>query len=254
MRLAGQHALVTGANRGIGAAIARRLADEGADLTLMVRDPAKAAAVTSDLSGLGIRVAVVAADITDGTAVRRGCETAAAGLGPVTILVNNAGTAASQPFLRTDIGLFERLIAMHLLGPVHAAQAVLPAMLACGAGRIVNVASIAGLQGAPYITAYAAAKHAMVGFTRALAAEVQPKGVLVNAVCPGYTDTELVHGAVQAIVAKTGRSAEDALRTILTSAGQRRLVTMDEVARAVLAYCAPDATASGEARPIMGDA
>jgi NAD(P)-dependent dehydrogenase (short-subunit alcohol dehydrogenase family) len=253
MRLAGQHALVTGANRGIGAAIARHLADEGADLTLMVRDPARAAPVAADLRGLGVRVAVVAADITDGDAVRRGCAAGAAELGPVTILINNAGTAASQPFLKSDVALFERLIAMHLLGPVQAAQSVLPAMVERGFGRIVNVASIAGLVGAPYIAAYASAKHAMVGLTRALAAEFRSKGILVNAVCPGYTDTELVSNGVAMIVARTGRSPEEALRTMLESANQSRLVTIDEVARAVVAYSTPTTTASGEARPLLGD-
>ena len=251
--LIGQHALITGANRGIGAEIARQCAAAGADLTLMVREASRAASVIADLKGADVRVHLVVADVTDGAAVRRGCDAAAKALGPVTLLVNNAGTAASQPFLKTEVATFERLIAVHLLAPVHAAQAVLPAMVERGFGRIVNVASIAGLFGAPYITAYASAKHAMVGLTRALAAEFQPKGILVNAVCPGYTDTELVSNAVQAIVTKTGRTADDALRTILDAAGQRRLVTSDEVARAVLAYCDPASTRTGEARPLMGD-
>lgn len=253
MRLAGQHGLVTGANRGIGAAVARHFADAGADVTLMVRDTARAGPIADDLRRRGVRVIVVAADVTDGAAVRRGCVAAAAELGPISLLVNNAGVAASQPFLKSDIALFERMIAMHLLAPVHAAQVVLPSMIERGFGRIVNVASIAGLHGAAYITAYASAKHAMVGLTRALAAEVRAKGILVNAVCPGYTDTELVSSGVAAIVAKTGRSAEDALRMMLESAGQRRLVTIDEVARAVLTYCDPAATTSGEAIPLLGE-
>jgi NAD(P)-dependent dehydrogenase (short-subunit alcohol dehydrogenase family) len=253
MRLTGEHALITGANRGIGAAIARHLAAAGADVTLMVRDADRAAPVAAELRATGVRVHVAVADITDGAAIRAGCDAAAKALGPVTILVNNAGIAGSQPFLKTDPAEFEKLIAMHLLAPVHAAQAVIPAMVARGAGRVVNVASIAGLHGAAYITAYASAKHAMVGLTRSLAAEFEPKGILVNAVCPGYTDTELVHRAVDAIVTKTGRSADEALRLMLDATGQRRLVTSDEVAQAVLAFSAPDATASGEALPLMGD-
>ena len=253
MRLTGEHALVTGANRGIGAAIARQLAAAGANVTLMVRDAGRTAALANELRATGVRVHVAVADITDGATVRAGCAAAAKALGPVTILVNNAGTAGSVPFLKAEVAEFERLIAMHLLGPVHTAQAVLPGMVTRGAGRIVNVASIAGLHGAAYITPYASAKHAMVGLTRSLAAEFGPKGILVNAVCPGYTDTELVSRAVQAIVTKTGRSADEALRLMLDATGQHRLVTSDEVARAVLAYCAPDATANGEALPLMGD-
>ncbi|MDQ8152355.1 MAG: SDR family NAD(P)-dependent oxidoreductase, partial [Gemmatimonadota bacterium] len=165
---------------------------------------------------------------------------------------NNAGTAETAPFLRTDAALFQRMIDTHLMAPVHAAHAVLPAMLERGWGRIVNVASIAGLGGAPYITAYAAAKHAEVGFTRALAAECAPKGVLVNAVCPGYVDTDMVHGAVEKLTAKTGLSAHDALDAILRDAGQPRLVTADEVAAAVLAFALPTTTAVGETRSLMG--
>jgi NAD(P)-dependent dehydrogenase (short-subunit alcohol dehydrogenase family) len=254
MPLTGEHALVTGANRGIGAEIARQLAATGANVTLMVRDADRTAALANELRARGIRVHVAVADITDGTAVRAGCDAAAKALGPVTILVNNAGTAGSVPFLKAEVGEFERLIAMHLLGPVHTTQSVLPAMIARGAGRIVNIASIAGLHGAAYIAPYASAKHAMIGLTRSIAAEFKPKGILVNAVCPGYTDTELVTNAVQAIVTKTGRSAAEALQLMLDATGQKRLVTSDEVARAVLAYCAPGATATGEALALMGDA
>ncbi len=251
-QLRGEHALVTGANRGIGAAVARKLAAAGADVTMMVRTPASATALAGELPALGVRVNVVEADITDRDAVRAACAAAAAGLGPVTILINNAGTAASGPFLKSGPQLFEEMLAMHLHAPVLTAQAVLPAMLARGAGRIVNVASIAGLQGGPYISAYASAKHAMVGLTRALGAEYREKGVTVNAVCPGYTDTDLVTGAIERITTKTGLSAEEALALMLRDAGQTRLVTLDEVAEAVLAYCDPANRATGEARALMG--
>lgn len=248
----GEHALVTGANRGIGAAVARKLATAGADVTMMVRTKASATTLADELGALGVRVNIVEADITDGDAVRAACAAAVEGLGPVTILINNAGTATSAPFLKSGPHLFEEMLVMHLRAPVLISQAVLPAMLARGAGRIVNVASIAGLQGGPYISAYASAKHAMVGLTRALAAEYRDKGVTVNAVCPGYVDTQLVSGAMERITTKTGLSSQKALAAMLRDAGQTRLVTTDEVAEAVLAYCDPASRTTGEARALMG--
>jgi NAD(P)-dependent dehydrogenase (short-subunit alcohol dehydrogenase family) len=167
--------------------------------------------------------------------------------------VNNAGIVETVPFLKSDAGVFDRMIAVHLTAPVVATQAVLPAMLERGNGHVVNVASIAGLAGTAYVAAYVSAKHAMVGLTRALAAEFGHKGVRVNAVCPGYTDTDLVGDSVGKIIAKTGRSREEAMAMILKDAGQKRLVTVDEVADAVLAFVTPGATANGAAVPLMGD-
>ena len=248
--LAGRHALVTGANRGIGAAIARTLSAAGAKVSLLVRDATRAEAVVAALNG---PYAVVVADVTDREALLGASAAAADALGPVDILVNNAGTAESAPFLKTDTALFDRMIAMHLMAPAWAAQAVLPSMLERGTGHIVNVASVAGLMGAPYVTAYTSAKHAMIGLTRALALEVGPRGVTVNAVCPAYTDTDLVTGAVERIVQRTGRSAHDALHSILADAGQARIVTSEEVADAVLALCAAPAGAPvGQAVVIDG--
>lgn len=250
--LAGRHALVTGANRGIGAAIARALSAAGARVSLLVRDAARAEAVAASLSG---PYTVVIADVTDREALIGACAAAAEALGPVDILVNNAGTAESAPFLKSDAALFDRMIAMHLMAPVYASQAVLPGMLERGFGHIVNVASVAGLMGAPYVTAYTAAKHAMIGLTRSLALEVGPRGVAVNAVCPAYTDTDLVAGAVERIVQRTGRTANDALQSILTDAGQTRIVTSEEVADAVLALCAaPIGAHVGQALVIDGSA
>ena len=250
--LAGKHALVTGANRGIGAAIARSLSAAGARVSLLVRDAARGEAVGASLPG---PYTVVVADVTDREALIGACAAAAAALGPIDILVNNAGTAESAPLLRSDTALFERMIAMHLMAPVHASQAVLPSMLERGAGHIVNVASVAGLMGAPYVTAYTSAKHAMIGLTRSLALEVGPRGVAVNAVCPAYTDTDLVTGAVERIVQRTGRSASDALHSILSDAGQSRIVTSEEVADAVLALCtAPSGAAVGQTVVIDGRA
>ena len=250
--LTGKHALVTGANRGIGAAIARALSTAGARVSLLVRDAARGEAVGASLPG---PYTVVVADVTDREALIGACAAAAEALGPIDILVNNAGTAESAPLLRSDTALFERMIAMHLMAPVYASQAVLPSMLERGAGHIVNVASVAGLMGAPYVTAYTSAKHAMIGLTRSLALEVGPRGVSVNAVCPAYTDTDLVTGAVERIVQRTGRSASDALHSILSDAGQTRIVTSEEVADAVLALCtAPAGAAVGQAIVIDGRA
>ena len=196
---------------------------------------------------------MVIADVTDRDALVGACAAAADALGPVDILINNAGTAESAPFLRSDTALFDRMIAMHLLAPVHASQAVLPSMLDRGFGHIVNVASVAGLMGAPYVAAYTAAKHAMIGLTRSLALEVGPRGLAVNAVCPAYTDTDLATAAVERIVQRTGRSASDVLQSILSEAGQMRLVSPDEVADVVLALCtAPNGSPVGQAVVVDG--
>jgi NAD(P)-dependent dehydrogenase (short-subunit alcohol dehydrogenase family) len=248
--LAGQHALVTGANRGIGAATVRALAAAGADITLMVRDRAAGEGVARTLP---TRTHVVVADVTDHAAVTHACAEAAATLGPVTILVNNAGSVETIPFHKVGIETFERMYAVHVLGAVVTTKAVLPAMLAKGSGRIVNVASIAGLHGAPYVSHYVAAKHALVGLTRALAAEYAAKGITVNAVCPGYTEAELVASSVPRIMEKTGRSADEARGLILADAGQPRMVTVEEVADAIVAFCLPQAaTLTGQTTVLLG--
>lgn len=241
--LAGRHALVTGANRGIGLAIVRALSEQGAKVSLLVRNGARAEDAVRSLSGTH---AIVVADVTDRAASQAACAAAAAQLGPVDILVNNAGSAESAPFLKSGPELFERMLAVHLLAAVHTTQAVLPGMLERGRGQVINIASVAGLEGAPYVTAYVAAKHALVGLTRALALEVAAKGIGVNAICPGYTDTDLVQRSVAKIVAKTGRDAGDVMRSTLAESGQVRIVTPDEVARAVIALCtAPPGSATG---------
>lgn len=248
--LAGRHALVTGANRGIGAAIAAALSAAGASVSLMVRDAAAARTVADSLAGPH---AIVVADVTDQSASVAACTAAVKAFGPVDILVNNAGSAESAPFLKSDGDLFARMFAVHVLGAVYTSQAVLPSMIERGHGHIVNVASVAGLWGAPYITAYGAAKHAMVGLTRSLAAEVHPRGIAVNAVCPGFTETDMVQRAVERIVAKTGRSADEARASILSDAKQSRMVSAGEVADAVLALCLVDARApSGQTVVIDG--
>ncbi|MES2521758.1 MAG: SDR family NAD(P)-dependent oxidoreductase [Gemmatimonadota bacterium] len=230
----GRHALVTGANRGIGAAVARVLAAHGASVSLLVRDEAAGDAVRRTLPG---RACVVVADVTDETAVRAACERAAGELGPVHILVNNAGYVETAPFTRSDPALFARMLAVHLYGPLHCTQAVLPDMVAEGFGRVVNIASTAGVAGAAYVSAYCAAKHALVGLTRSLAKEVIGQGITVNAVCPGYTDTDLVSNSIERITSRTGRSADHAKAAMLAGNPLGRFIQPDEVAAAVRWLC-----------------
>ncbi|MEO7360905.1 MAG: SDR family NAD(P)-dependent oxidoreductase [Gemmatimonadaceae bacterium] len=247
--LAGRHALVTGANRGIGAAIAVVLSQNGATVTLLVRNRAAGEAMQSQLPGKSF---VVVADITNEDTTVRACAAAVKEMGSVDILVNNAGSVESAPFSRTSHALFERMMAEHLYGPLHCIRALLPAMLAEGFGRVVNIASVAGVAGAPYVTAYCSAKHAMVGLTRSLAKEAIVKGVTVNAVCPGYTDTDLVSKGVAAITARTGRSPEDATGMLLAHNPLHRLITPEEVAASVLWLCS-DGAASVTGQTIIID-
>ncbi len=250
--LLGRHALITGANRGIGAAIARAYSLAGARVTLLVRDPVRAQSVAESMVG---EHTIVVADVTDREATHAACAQAATALGPVDILVNNAGFAESAPIMKSDVAMFARMLDVHLMGAVHTTHAVLPAMLERKRGHVVNIASVAGLWGAPYITAYTAAKHALVGLTRSLAAELATRGVAVHAVCPGYTDTDLVQGAVDRIVSKTGRTDSQALHSILADAGQARIITVDEVAAVVLALCvAPTDAPTGQVIALDGSA
>lgn len=247
--LAGRHALVTGANRGIGAAIAQRLATDGARVTLLVRSRASANAV---LATLPAGTLVVEADVTNTEQVSRACEAANAAA-PVDMLVNNAGAAESAKFADSDDALFDRMLNVNFRGAVLTTRALLPGMLARRFGRVVNIASTAGLTGYPYVTAYVAAKHAVVGLTRALAREVAAKGVTVNAICPGFTDTDLVSASVERIVASTGRSVDDARAALVSGNPQGRLITPAEVASAVAWLCRDDAgSVTGQAIAIDG--
>jgi NAD(P)-dependent dehydrogenase (short-subunit alcohol dehydrogenase family) len=249
--LAGRHAVVTGAGRGIGLAIARRLAADGATLTLLGRDGARLAAAAQSLGAAC--VAQAACDVGDAASVRSAFAAIAAVGRGVDLLVNNAGVATSAKFAATDDALWAQMLQVNLTGTFLCTRAALPALLSAPAGRIVNIASTAGLIGYPYVAAYCAAKHGVVGLTRALAAELAATRVTVNAVCPGYTDTDLVAGAVSAIVARTGRS-EDAARSALAARNpQGRLVTPDEVAAVVAWLARDDAQAiTGQALPVAG--
>jgi NAD(P)-dependent dehydrogenase (short-subunit alcohol dehydrogenase family) len=227
-------ALVTGGAKGIGLAIARRLNAEGVSIALIGRD---SAALVQTAGELGGRHAV--ADVTDETALRN----AIGSFGHFDILVNNAGGALSKPFSEHDLADFRTMLEVNLLGAVTACQAVLPGMRARGFGRIVNIASTAGLKGYAYVTAYVAAKHALVGFTRALALETVKHGITVNAVCPGFTDTELVARAATTIAASTARSVEDARQALASVNPAGRLVQPEEVAETVAFLCQPAASA-----------
>jgi 3-hydroxybutyrate dehydrogenase len=239
MALAGRHAFVTGGGRGIGRAIAAALARAGAAVTVIGRTeaPLRAAVAAGDAAGCGL------ADVTDAAEVQRQVAAAEAARGPIAILVNNAGSVESGPFSKADPSVFRRMCDVHVMGAVYATQAVLPGMVAGGFGRVVNVASTAGLKGYAYVTAYCAAKHALVGLTRALAAETVTYGVTVNAVCPGYTDTDLVRDSIARVAAKTGRAQADVLAEYQKDAAIGRLIRPEEVAAAVLYLCSPEAAA-----------
>ena len=244
--LQGKHAVVTGASRGIGLAIAHALRAQGARVTLMARD---ARALAAAAAGLGGDTAWQTLDVTDAD----GVAAAFARAGAVDILVNNAGQAASAPFGRTDAALWQRMLDVNLTGAWHCIQAALPGMMDAGWGRVVNVASTAGLTGYRYVAAYCAAKHGLVGLTRALALEVANRGVTVNAVCPGFTDTDIVADAVANIVRKTGRTADETRAALASANPQGRLVQPDDVAHAVAWLCMPGAAAmNGQAIAVAG--
>jgi len=246
--LADQHAVVTGGGSGIGAACAEALARAGARITLMGRDIARLEA-QRDAMRAHDDVACISVDVTNEAAV----DEAFARAGPVDILVNNAGHAQAAPFTHTDAALWQRMLDVNLTGVFLCTRAALPSMLKRGHGRIVNVASTAGQIGYAYVAAYCAAKHGVIGLTRALAAEVATKGVTVNAVCPGYTETELLRASLDQIMSKTARGEQDARDALVRHNPQRRFVQPEEVANAVLWLCAPGSEAmNGQSISVSG--
>lgn len=255
MILAGKGAVVTGGGRGIGAAVARALAEAGAAVLVAARSTAEIEAVAGELAAAGHRAVAVRCDVTDPVSVAALGERATALLGAADILVNNAGVATSAPLKSIRLEDWNRVLAVNATGTFLCTQRFLPAMLDRGWGRVVNVASIAGRSGAPYIAAYAAAKHAVVGFTRAVAAEVAARGVTVNAVCPGYVDTEMTVESVARIVAKTGIAEEQARAHLRSANPQGRLLEAGEVAHLVRCLCDPAARGiNGQAIVLDGGA
>ena len=228
----GKHALVTGGGTGIGAAVARVLKDKGAAVTITGRNRERLEAAADELG-----VACQVSDVTDREAVRSAFRAAVKRDGRIDILVNNAGNAESMPFRKMDDSLWDRMLAVNLTGTYNCTKAVIDGMLEGGSGRIVNVASIAALKGAAYVAAYCAAKHGVVGLTRALAAEYAKKDITVNAVCPGYTDTAMVRSAIDNIARTTGRSKDEALAELVRTNPQGRLISPEEVADAVIWLC-----------------
>lgn len=237
-RLAGLHAVVTGASRGIGAVVAAALAAEGVQVSLLGRDEGALRRVVEEL-GADARALAITTDVTDSRSVQNAFTEARGRFGPVQVLINNAGQAASAKFTETDEALWNRLIAVNLNGTFLCSRQAVPDMLQAGFGRIVNVASVAGLRGAAYISAYASSKHAVIGLTRALALEYAARNITVNAVCPGYVDTDIVKSAIANIVSRTGRSETEALAALVAGNPQQRLVEPREVAETVLWLCRP---------------
>src|ERR687885_996863 len=247
--LGGAHALVTGGGTGIGAAIATRLAEAGARVTVVGRRPELLQEVADGL----FTAQAVPFDVTDEEEIETGLATATEEFGPIDILVNNAGAAEAAPFEHTTLDTWRAMLEVNLTGVFLMSRVVLPAMVERRWGRIVSIASTAGLKGYAYVAAYCAAKHGVIGLTRSLALEVAQKGITVNVVCPGYTETELLSESVANIVDKTGASENEARAQLLESNPQGRFVSPEEVAEAVAWLVSSNAGAiTGQAIVVAG--
>ncbi len=252
--LDGQHAIVTGGNQGIGAAIAAALASRGATLTIMARSMATleehAKAIGSEH---GTEVSALRCDVTDEDSVASAFDKAVETSGPAHILVNNAGAAESAVFSETSSDMWNRMLAVNLTGTFACSARVYPTMLAAKSGRIVNIASTAGMRGFKTMTAYCAAKHGVVGLTRALALEAAKHGVTVNAVCPGYTDTAIADQGIQNVMRALGKTTDEAREILLRTIPRGKMATPEEVASAVSWLCSPSAAAvTGILFPVAG--
>jgi NAD(P)-dependent dehydrogenase (short-subunit alcohol dehydrogenase family) len=230
-------AVVTGGGRGIGAAVARALAVEGARVVVTSRTANEVESVAREIETAGGGAWAMAADVTDAGSVDGLRAFAVDRLGQVDVVVTCAGIAHSAPLARQTLADWERIFAVNVTGTFLVTKAFLPAMMERGWGRVIHMASVAGLAGAKYIAAYAASKHAVVGFTRSVAAEAAPRGVTVNAVCPGYVDTAMTEQSIERIVATAGRSEAEARAAVLATSPQGRLIEPEEVARAVTWLC-----------------
>ena len=245
-----RHALITGAGTGIGEAISRQLHREGHAVTLVGRRSEPLEALSR---ALGKQSFAVTGDVTDRGEIESAFEAATAQFGDVEILVNCAGMAPTAPFHRVDFADWQRTMDVNVNGVFHCTQLALESMLENNWGRVVNIASVASLRGFPYVSGYCASKHAVLGMTRALALEVATQGITVNAVCPGYVDTDIVRNAIAGIVSKTGRTEADAMQHFTESNPQGRLVEVTEVASAVSWLCSEGAASvTGQAIAIDG--
>ena len=247
--LSGRHALISGGGSGIGAAIARRLAGQGAIITLVGRRAAPLAKLAAEIPG----AVAVSGDVTDASSVKAIFAAAHAASGTIDILVNNAGAAESTPFQKLTTESWRRMMAVNLDALFAMTQGAIADLHAAADGRIVTIASTAGVKGYPYTVAYCAAKHGAIGFTRALAADLARTSITVNAVCPGFTDTAMVDDAVARIVEKTGRGTEEARAELAAFNPQGRLIAPEEVADAVLWLCLPASRSiTGQAIMVAG--
>ena len=235
-----RHVVVTGAGRGLGAALAEAFAVAGDHVLVCARSEREVEAVAAALRERGHRAAAAVCDVTSADSIGRLASRAQTELGPIDILVNNAGVGHAAPIGRVTLADWNRVMAVNVTGPMLCMQAFLPNMKARGWGRVIQIASVAGLKGARYISAYAASKHALIGLTESAAAEFAGTGVTINALCPGYVDTPMTESTIETVRARTGQDAEAALESILNTTGQPRLIQPNEVAAAAL-HLASDA-------------
>jgi 3-hydroxybutyrate dehydrogenase len=240
MSLKGRGAVITGGGRGIGRAVARALAERGASVVVSARTTKEIESVAAELAAEGHTAHAVPCDVSDESSVGAMAAAAIEWLGSVDILVNNAGIAPSNPVKRVTLEEWNRVLGINVTGTFLCTRAFLPGMLERSWGRIINVASVAGLRGSKYISTYCASKHAQIGFTRAVADEVADKGITVNAICPGYVDTPMTEYSVVQITQKAGVSPQEALEHILATSPQKRLIRPEEIAAVAVMLCSRD--------------
>ncbi|HSH75565.1 MAG TPA: SDR family NAD(P)-dependent oxidoreductase [Longimicrobiales bacterium] len=253
MSLAGRGAVVTGGGRGIGRAVARALAAEGAAVVVTARSADEIESVAAELRAEGHTAHAIPCDVADESSVQAMAEEAAGLVGTVDVLVNNAGIALSNPVKRLPLQEWNQIMAINATGTFLCTRAFIQGMIDRAWGRVINVSSVAGLRGGRYIAAYTASKHAQVGFTRALAAEVADKGITVNAICPGYVDTPMAEYSISRMVEKAGITAEEALDHLRSLNPQHRLIRPEEIAHVALMLCGENGVGiNGQAIAIDG--